>query len=224
MVTDAGSPAKRATNNFVVTVNEVNSAPVLPSQTDRLNVGLTPMTVTNTASDSDIPVNALNYALVNPPTGAAISSKGVITWVPTPDQVGQNLVFTTVVTDYNPYALTNQFLSATNSFTVNIGPVHNGPVLPTQPSYTISAGSVLTVTNSATDYDVPLTHLTYLLLPPNIANCSIDANGIITFTRPDSRVIPPTGLSLMFMTIPPFPLGLRTRSTSLCSSLTAHRF
>src|SRR5208282_343170 len=102
---------------------QVNWPPVLPYQANRLNPGLTPMTVTNTASVSNTPPPALNYGLVNPPTGATISSKGVITWIPTADQVGQNLVFTTVVTAYDPYALTNQFLSVSNSFTVSIAPV-----------------------------------------------------------------------------------------------------
>ena len=30
VVTDSGAPSKSTTNSFVVTVNEVNSAPVLP--------------------------------------------------------------------------------------------------------------------------------------------------------------------------------------------------
>ncbi len=181
VVTDAGSPPKRATNSFVVTVGEWNSAPMLPSQADRLNAGLTPMVVTNTASDSDLPANALNYSLAQAPAGAAISAKGVITWVPTLDQAGQANVFRTIVTDFNPQAPTNKVLSATNSFTVTITDAHNGPVLPTPPNYVIDEGTLLTVTNTAANYDVPATLLTYSIFGAPIANCSINANGIITF-------------------------------------------
>jgi len=40
-----------AINSFTVTVNEVNSAPVLPVQTNRTIVGLQALVVTNTATD-----------------------------------------------------------------------------------------------------------------------------------------------------------------------------
>ena len=108
-----------ATNSFTVTVNEVNTAPTLPVQSNRTLVGTQSLTVTNTASDSDIPVNPLGYVLTGP-TGSTIDTNGVIRWTPTVGQVPGVYTFTTVVTDTNVYAVNAQDLSATNSFTVTV--------------------------------------------------------------------------------------------------------
>jgi subtilisin-like proprotein convertase family protein len=131
IVTDNGSPQLSATTNFTVIVNEVNLAPYwptnVPSQTNYVIGVSNLLTVTNTATDSDIPTNLLTYTnwvspAANPP---AISTNGIITW--TPQSVG-TFVISNVVTDYNPWALTNQKLSATNYFTVT---VTNAPTPPT---------------------------------------------------------------------------------------------
>jgi hypothetical protein len=79
---------------------------------------LTTLVVTNTASDPDIPTNTLTYVLVTGPTNAAIDTNGVITWTPVAAQVPSTNLFTTVVTDYNPWAFNDQHLSATNAFLV----------------------------------------------------------------------------------------------------------
>ena len=54
------------------------------------------MTVTNTAVDPDAG-DVLSYSLPTAPSGAQISSNGIITWLATPP-LGPNL-FQTVVTD-----------------------------------------------------------------------------------------------------------------------------
>jgi internalin A len=118
IVTDNGVPALSATNTFVVVVNEINTPPVLPVQTDRTLTGQQALLVTNTAGDADIPTNSLSYQLTGAPAGAAIAMNGVITWTPTVGHVPSTNVFATVVTDFNPWALNTQRLSATNSFRV----------------------------------------------------------------------------------------------------------
>src|SRR5207244_1031007 len=75
-VTDNGVPALSVTNSFTVIVTEVNSAPVLPVQTNRTINELTLLVVTNTASDSDILTNVLSY-LLSGPVGASIDGNGV---------------------------------------------------------------------------------------------------------------------------------------------------
>jgi hypothetical protein len=145
-VTDNGSPPLSATNSFQVLVSEVNRAPVLPVQNSRTVTTGTTITVTNTASDSDIPVNALAYSLVNPPSGAAIDSNGIITWTPTTAQGPSTNSITTVVTDDG-----SPPLSATNSFTVVVTSINNPPVLTSQPtSRTNVAGTTATFTVGAT--------------------------------------------------------------------------
>ena len=69
VVTDDGLPQLSATNQIIVVINEINSAPVLPAVTNYTLAGLQPLTVTNTATDSDIP------ATVGPSSVAATQHK-----------------------------------------------------------------------------------------------------------------------------------------------------
>jgi hypothetical protein len=185
VVTDNGLPPLSATNSFVVVVNEINTPPVLPVQTDRTLTGQQALLVTNTASDSDIPMNTLSYQLIGAP-GAAIDPNGVITWTPTLAQVPGTNVFTTVVTDYNPWAVNEQHLSATNSFRVVVNAIHNGPTLPAQTNLTIAELTTLTLTNTALDTDLPVLALTYSLLNPP-AGLTISGNGVITWTPSEAQ-------------------------------------
>ena len=118
VVTDNGQPQLSATNSFTVVVNEVNTPPALPFQTNITIVGTTALVVTNAASDSDIPANPLAYSLLVAPSNAVIDANGVITWTSTPSQVPSTNLITTVVTDFNAAAVNAQHLSATNSFIV----------------------------------------------------------------------------------------------------------
>jgi len=186
VVSDEGEPPLSATNSFTVVVNEVNSAPVLPLQTNWTIAGLATLVVTNTASDADIPANTLTYTLVAAPTNAVIDTNGVITWSPVAAQVPGTNVFETVVTDFNPWAVNAQQLSATNSFMVVVDAIHNGPVLPPQADQTVNELTLLVVTNRASDGDIPALPLTYQLVDPP-AGASIDTNGIITWTPGDEQ-------------------------------------
>jgi hypothetical protein len=113
---DIVNPALTATNSFTVTVREVNQAPVLSLQSDVSGDENTTLTLTNAAAEPNIHSITIGYGLINPPTGAGISSNGVITWTPATNQgPGTNLIIT-VVTNSNPYDLTNPELTATNSF------------------------------------------------------------------------------------------------------------
>lgn len=176
IATDNGGPPKSATNSFTVTVNEVNSAPVLPVQTNRTINELTLLTIVDTAADPDLPANTLTYSFLSAPTGAIISSSGVITWTPTEAQGPGTNTFTVRVVDNG-----SPSLSDTNTFTVTVNEVNSAPVLPAQSDRTIAAQTPLTVVNTATDSDIPTNNLTYLLLTAP-ANALISANGIITWT------------------------------------------
>jgi subtilisin-like proprotein convertase family protein len=139
VVSDNGIPPGTATNSFIVTVEEVNTAPVLPAQTNLTIGALTTLIVTNTATDSDIPPNPLTYQLIGPP-GAVIDTNGIITWTPTLAQAPGLYTFTTIVTDTNQYALVNQSLSATNVFTVSVFVV-GAPFVFTQPAQSVTGNS-----------------------------------------------------------------------------------
>jgi hypothetical protein len=180
VVIDPALPPLSATNSFTVVVNEINVAPVLPAQTDRNLFGQQALIVTNTATEPDMPPATLTYQLSGP-AGAVIDTYGVIKWTPSVAQVPSTNVLTTVVTDYNPRAVNAQYLNATNSFTVVVNAIHNGPVLPPQSNLTIDQYATLAVTNTAFDLDLPPPVLTYGLVDaPDGA--VIDSNGIITWT------------------------------------------
>jgi hypothetical protein len=152
IVTDNSQPPLSATNSFTVIVNEVNVAPVLPSQRNRVSVGQAFVVVTNTATDPDIPPNPLTYQLLTAPVGASIDTNGVITWTPATNQVPSTNSFVTVVTDYDPLAVNAQHLSATNSFTVFVYDhiPTNHLVLPPQTNQSVNELAALYVTNTAT--------------------------------------------------------------------------
>ena len=201
--TNSGVPTLYTTNNFTVFVTEVNSAPALPAQTNYTIAELTLLTVTNTAGDTDLPANTLSYTLSvtsadGPVTNASISPDGVITWTPSEAQGPGTNTFTTVVTDDG-----SPPLSATNTFTVEVYEVNTAPVLPVQTNFTIAKLTLLTVTNTATDSDLPANTLSYTLSVTSAAgpvtNASISAGGVITWT-PSAEQGPSTNVFTTIVT------------------------
>jgi hypothetical protein len=176
------------TNSFSVVVTEVNVAPTLAAQTNHTIAELTLLTVTNAATDSDLPANILTYSLLVAPTNAAISSGGVITWTPTEAQGPSTNVFTTVAND--------GIASVTNSFAVFVTEVNAAPVLLAQTNRTVTELTLLTVTNMASDLDIPTNTLSYsLAVAPT--NAAISGNGVITWA-PNEAQGPSTNV---FMTV-----------------------
>ena len=185
-----------ATNSFNVTVNDVNLAPVLPGQTNITSSGLTPVVVTNTATNNNIPVAPLGYQLISAPAGAGIDTNGIIRWTPVVGQVPGTNTITTVVTDTNVFAVNAQEMSATNSFVVTVNAIHNGPGLPVQNNETNNELTLLTVTNTAVDSDVPPLPLSYTLGVvtvtnqvgnSQVTNAVISTNGIISWTPSEGQ-------------------------------------
>ena len=116
---DSGNPSLGATQSFYVLVLKTNSAPVLPVIPPQL-VGVGGLlTVTNTATDSDLPANTLSYSLVSAPSGVNVDANGVITWGPS--NAGSYQITMRVVDNGTPP------LSATNSFTVGVLPAATPP-------------------------------------------------------------------------------------------------
>jgi hypothetical protein len=176
VVTDNGVPPLSATNTFNVVVNEVNSAPVLPLQTNVTINELTLLTVTNTATDLDIPANVLTYSLVNSPTNAVISTNGIITWTPSQAQSPGTNPITTVVTDNGVPPL-----SATNSFNVIVREANVAPSLGVISTQIVNELTLLTVTNAATEPNIHSITMGYALVNPP-TNAVISTNGVFTWT------------------------------------------
>jgi hypothetical protein len=179
-VTDDGIPPLSDFKSFNLKVIEINQSPVLstvaPQTVDELKL----LTVTNVATEPNIHSVTAGYLLLNPPAGASIDSNGVFTWTPAQTQSTNAYPITVVVTNSNPYDLVNPHLSATNTFTVVVREVNVAPVPPVIPTQTVNELTLLTVTNTASEFNIH-SRLGYrLLLAPGGA--SIDTNGIITWT------------------------------------------
>jgi hypothetical protein len=159
----------------------VNSAPVLSAQSNRTINELTLLSVTNSATDSDLPANTLSYSLIGAPSGAAIDSTGVITWTPTEAQGPSTNVIVTVVTDNGVPAL-----SATNSFSVVVNEVNQAPVLSAIANQTINELVALNLQLSATDADIPANHLTFALVS-GPSGLSVGSTGALSWTPTESQ-------------------------------------
>ena len=159
----------------------------MPAQSNLTISGLTTIVVTNTAGEPNIHSVTAGYALTGP-AGSAINTNGIISWTPSVAQVPGVYTFTTVVSNSNPYDVVNPQLSASNSFTVTVQAIHNGPVLGVVSNQVVNELTLLTVTNAATDNDIPSLPLSYTLVVTNVnnnsavTNASISTNGVITWT------------------------------------------
>jgi hypothetical protein len=109
---------------LLLLTNAPNTAPVF-TLLNGTKFFITPSytnSVTNSATDSDLPAQTLTYALVSLPLGVTINTtNGVLTLTPTLAQAGTTNIVTTIVTDSGTPAL-----SATNTITVFVNPI---PVL-----------------------------------------------------------------------------------------------
>ncbi len=177
--------------NYAATVfslNVLNARPSLALITTQTVKELTTLTVTNIATDPDIPAQTLVFALPIHPSGMTIDTgTGVLTW--TPDQTqspSTNPVVVTVTDNGTPP------LTATNSYNVIVQEVNVPPTLPAIPTQTINELNLLIVTNTATESNIHSTNAGYTLVSPP-TGMSIDANGIITWT-PDQTQSPSTNL------------------------------
>jgi hypothetical protein len=178
-VADNGTPNLSTNQTFTVTVNEVNLPPILaalPEQT--IDEGVT-LKVTVTASDPDLPANRLSFRLdASAPVGAVIdAATGVFSWTPGEIQgLSTNQITVRVTDDGSPN------LSDTKTFTVVVREVNSKPTLSFVPSQSISAGSKLEYTLSATDPDWPPNTLTFGLDPGSPAGLTVDpASGLLSW-------------------------------------------
>jgi len=109
-------------------------------------VGLAILTVTNTASDTDLPVNTLTYVLQTGPSNAVIDVNGNHHLDADGGAGASTNLFTTVVNGFNPWR-SRAKPSATNSFTVIVQSAALGAA-PVIQNVTLSNG-VVTLTWSA---------------------------------------------------------------------------
>jgi hypothetical protein len=125
IVRDNANPAGIATITFNIAVAEVNTAPVLAAITDQtVNAG-TQVAFTATATDADLPTQALSFTLEpGTPSGATITSAGAFTWTPSSAQAGTTNTITVRVRDNHSTPG-----SSTRSFVVIVRPAAEAPTI-----------------------------------------------------------------------------------------------
>jgi len=127
--------------SVVTFVGQANSPPLLAAIANQtINAGVT-LTVTNAASDPDLPAQSLTFSLLNGPTNATLTTinpaNAVFAWRPTLSQVGTtNLIIVEVADNGAPV------LSATNNFTVTVNPLSS---LPSINSIAFAAGGLFSL-------------------------------------------------------------------------------
>ncbi|MBX3732030.1 MAG: choice-of-anchor J domain-containing protein [Verrucomicrobiae bacterium] len=174
--------------SFIVTVREVNQAPVLVVPEPQAIDEGTLLSVTATATDADLPPNALTFNLVDPPDGMTIHPEtGVITWTPTEAQGPTNATVTVRVTDSSPEAVNESQLSDVRSFTVTVREVNQAPVLVVPDDATIDEETLLSVTATATDADLPPNPLTFSLVDPPAGMTIHPETGAIRWTPTEAQ-------------------------------------
>lgn len=185
VVIDNGDPVLSAMQTFTVTVLETNAAPVLEAiEKKTVSRGET-LVVNASASDADIPANALTFTLgPGAPGGAAIDPEsGVFSWTPDNEQEPGAYTITIVVTDDGEPSL-----SAAQSFTVTVLGLNTAPVLAPIADQMVVEGEMLVVTNSASDVDIPANVLIFSLTGDVPAGAAIDSEtGTFTWTPDESQ-------------------------------------
>ena len=156
VVTDNGTGALTDSETITITINDVNTAPVLTTIGNQsVNEGSN-LAFTATATDSDLPANALTFSLEGAPSNATIgSSSGAFSWTPTEAQGGGEYTFTVVVSDGTT--------TDSETITVSVAEVNSDPVLAAIGAQSVNEGSTLTFTAAASDSDIPVNNLTFSL-------------------------------------------------------------
>lgn len=167
-------------DNVSVAFIGTNSAPTLaPVANQTILKGFT-LSLTNVATDPDLPPDALAFNLgAGAPAGMTLdSTNGILTWTPSGSQGGTTNPVTVIVTDNGAPPL-----SATQQFSVIVINTNLPPALTPIANHTIVEGSTLTLTNSATDPDVPANALSFSLGVGFPAGMTLDAtNGVLSWT------------------------------------------
>jgi len=180
----------RDSEDVVITVNNVNQAPVLDSIGNKNVDEEQLLTFTATATDSDAPTQTLSFSLgATAPIGSAMTSDGVFTWTPTEIQGPGSYTFDIVVSD--------GILTDAEAITVTVAEVNQVPILGSIGAQNVNEGQLLSFTVSASDADGD--SLTYTADPlPTGATFSgssftwspgLDQSGAytVTFTVTDSN-------------------------------------
>ncbi|MCF7763615.1 MAG: immunoglobulin domain-containing protein [Verrucomicrobia bacterium] len=183
-VSDDGVPAATARQEFALVVNEVNTAPVLDQILNQTLVVGSPLSLSVTAKDSDLPANTLTYSLTQAPASATIDpATGLVSWTPTAAEGLSTVSFTVVVADNGTPSL-----NATQSFTVSVASSNTPPTLAPLGRRTVREGELLSFTIQGADADLPAQPLVYEMVSGAPEGAVLDrVSGVFTWTPTEAQ-------------------------------------
>ncbi|MFM7553906.1 MAG: Ig-like domain-containing protein, partial [Verrucomicrobiota bacterium] len=144
------------TNRFTVVVREVNLPPVagaVPRQS--VDEGR-PLALTLTATDADLPRQALVFQRVSGPAGLTLSPAGQIAWTPGEESGG--------AVETVRFTVGDGVVAVPGEFVVAVNEVNEVPVVQNVPDVTIDALKRFSVQLVARDADLPAQKLVFSLL------------------------------------------------------------
>ncbi|MFN8595914.1 MAG: hypothetical protein U0559_07000 [Anaerolineae bacterium] len=154
-----------------ITVNEVNTAPVLASIGDRVVDELATLVFTATATDSDLPVQPLSYMLDDGSMGTIELATGRFTWTPT--EIDGPGIYTATI------RVSDGQLDDAETISITVNEINQPPVLWPIGAQTAIASMPFHFNARASDPD--LTPLTYTLAPGSVGSIGV-RTGLFTWT------------------------------------------
>jgi fibronectin type 3 domain-containing protein len=128
-VVSAVNAGCESTNSIQASATPTNHPPVLAAISNQTILAGRTLLITNSATDADVPQQALSFSLLSAPANAVINaSSGVFSWRPTMAQSPSTQTVAVVVSDNG-----TPILSATQSFTATV-------IQPVEPA--LNAGSI----------------------------------------------------------------------------------
>jgi hypothetical protein len=186
-VTDSGTGNLVDSETFTVTVNDVNTAPVLGVIGNQSVDELATLSFTATATDADLPADTLTFSLDAASLAAGMTidaNTGAFAWTPTEGQGGSTPSVTITVTDNGTGNLVDS-----ETFTITVNDVNTAPVLGAIGNQSVNELATLSFTATATDSDLPADTLTFSLDAASLAaGMTIDANtGVFSWTPAEGQ-------------------------------------
>lgn len=183
-VTDNGTPSLFTTESIVITVNNVNSPPVIVPVGNRSVLQGQTVQFTVAASDLDLPAQQVTLSMdQGAPTGATfIPATGEFTWnVPIGQALGDYSVTFRARDDASPAGETTQ------TVVISVKRENLAPTLAAIGNRTIDEGTPLIFTAVGTDGNTPADVLTYTLLNAPAGAGINPATGAFTWTPTEEQ-------------------------------------
>ncbi len=141
--------------SFRLAVTEANQVPVFTGLSDVVLTNLSPYARTLVATDADVPVQSLTYALVSGPEGAEVVGNA-FSWTPFEEQRPSTNAVRVSVSD--------GLVTVTNQFLIRLPAINTAPQLGAVANRSLREGVALGFNLQATDADVPANGLTFGLV------------------------------------------------------------